>query len=188
MFPGGAKLLSTGSGGMSGMSAGVTRNEVIAAIGVMLAACVATATAVHRLDQGETEARLMSAEARSYAEIKRVQGEAEARLMSAETRLMSADAEIKRVQGEAEARLMSADAEVKRIEGERALAESMWRNEIEHYKREVQLFYTHDYEPYKEAKEKNREKMKKMKKMKKNRGGEEEDETEKEEESGVKTK
>ena len=168
MFPGGAKLLSTGSGGMSGMSAGVTRNEVIAAIGVMLAACVATATAVHRLDQGETEARLMSAEARSYAEIKRVQGEAEARLMSAD------------------ARLMSADAEIKRIEGERALAESMWRNEIEHYKREVQLFYTHDYEPYKEAKEKNREKMKKMKKKKREK--EEEDETEKEEESGVKTK
>ena len=143
MFPGGAKLLSTGSGGMSGMSAGVTRNEVIAAIGVMLAACVATATAVHRLDQGETEARLMSAEARSYAEIKR-------------------------------------------IEGERALAESMWRNEIDHYKREVQLFYTHDYEPHKEAKEKNREKMKKMKKKKREK--EEEDETEKEEESGVKTK
>ncbi len=91
------------------MSAGVTRNEVIAAVGVMLAACVATATAVHRLDQGK------------------------------------------------------ADAEVRRIEGERALLERMWRNEIEHYKREVQLFYTHDYEPYKEAKEKNREKMKKMK-------------------------
>ncbi len=132
-------MLSTGSGGMSGMSAGVTRNEVIAAIGVMLAACVATATAVHRLDQGETEARLMSAEARSYAEIKR-------------------------------------------IEGERALAESMWRNEIEHYKREVQLSYTHDYEPYKEAKEKNREKMKKKKKREKDEKEEEE------EESGVKTK
>ena len=115
-------MLST-AGGMSGMSAGVTRNEVIAAIGVMLAACVATATAVHRLYQGEAEARLMSAEARSYAEIKR-------------------------------------------IEGERALAESMWRNEIEHYKREVQLSYTHDYEPYKETKEKNREKMKKKKRGK----------------------
>ena len=132
MFPGGAKLLSTANGGMSGMSAGVTRNEVIAAIGVMLAACVATATAVHRLDQGEAE-----------AEVKRVQGEAEARLMSAEARSY---------------------AEIKRIEGERALAESMWRNEIEHYKREVQLSYTHDYEPYKEAKEKNRGKMKKKKK------------------------
>ena len=138
-------MLSTANGGMSGMSAGVTRNEVIAAIGVMLAACVATATAVHRLDQGEAE-----------AEVKRVQGEAEA--------------EVKRVQGEAEARLMSAEArsyaEIKRIEGERALAESMWRNEIEHYKREVQLSYTHDYEPYKEAKEKNREKMKKKKREK----------------------
>ena len=133
MFPGGAKLLSTANGGMSGMSAGVTRNEVIAAIGVMLAACVATATAVHRLDQGEAE-----------AEVKRIQVEAEARLMSAEARSY---------------------AEIKRIEGERALAESMWRNEIEHYKREVQLSYTHDYEPYKEAKEKNREKMKKKKRV-----------------------
>ena len=157
MFPGGAKLLSTGNGGMSGMSAGVTRNEVIAAIGVMLAACVATATAVHRLDQGEAE-----------AEVKRIQVEAEARLMSAEARLMSAEAR--------------SYAEIKRIEGERALAESMWRNEIEHYKREVQLSYTHDYEPYKEAKEKNREKMKKKKKREK---GEKEEE---EEESGVKTK
>ena len=146
MFPGGAKLLSTANGGMSGMSAGVTRNEVIAAIGVMLAACVATATAVHRLDQGEAEARLISA-----------------------------NAEVKRIQGEAY-------AEIKRIEGERALAESMWRNEIEHYKREVQLSYTHDYEPYKEAKEKNREKMKKKKKREKDEKEEEE------EESGVKTK
>ena len=150
-------MLSTANGGMSGMSAGVTRNEVIAAIGVMLAACVATATAVHRLDQGEAEARLISA-----------------------------NAEVKRVQGEAEARLISANAEVKRIEGERALAESMWRNEIEHYKREVQLSYTHDYEPYKEAKEKNREKMKKKKKREKDE--KEEEEEEEEEESGVKTK
>jgi len=82
--------------------------------------------------------------------------------------------------------LMSAEArsyaEIKRIEGERALAESMWRNEIEHYKREVQLSYTHDYEPYKEAKEKNREKMKKKKREK------DEKEEEEEEESGVKTK
>jgi hypothetical protein len=145
VFPGGAKLLSTANGGMSGMSAGVTRNEVIAAIGVMLAACVATATAVHRLDQGEAEARLISA-----------------------------NAEVKRIQGEAY-------AEIKRIEGERALAESMWRNEIEHYKREVQLSYTHDYEPYKEAKEKNREKMKKKKREK-------DEKEEEEEESGVKTK
>ena len=163
MFPGGAKLLSTGNGGMSGMSAGVTRNEVIAAIGVMLAACVATATAVHRLDQGKAEARLMSAN----AEVKRIQGEAEVRLMSAEAYLY---------------------AEVKRIEGERALAESMWRNEIEHYKREVQLSYTHDYEPYKEAKEKNREKMKKKTKKKKIEKDDEEDEEEDETESGVKTK
>ena len=142
-------MLSTANGGMSGMSAGVTRNEVIAAIGVMLAACVATATAVHRLDQGEAE-----------AEVKRIQVEAEARLMSAEARSY---------------------AEIKRIEGERALAESMWRNEIEHYKREVQLSYTHDYEPYKEAKEKNREKMKKKKREK-------DEKEEEEEESGVKTK
>ena len=135
MFPGGAKLLSTGNGGMSGMSAGVTRNEVIAAVGVMLAACVATATAVHRLDQGK------------------------------------------------------ADAEVRRIEGERALLERMWRNEIEHYKREVQLFYTHDYEPYKEAKEKNKEKMKKKTKKKKREKDDEEEEGEEDEtESGVKTK
>ena len=170
MFPGGAKLLSTGNAGMSGMSAGVTRNEVIAGIGVMLAASVATATAVHRLEQGKAD-----------AEVKRVQGEAEARLITA-------NAEVKRVQGEAEARLMSAEArsyaEIKRIEGERALAESMWRNEIEHYKREVQLSYTHDYEPYKEAKEKNREKtMMKKKKLETDAAEEEEGE-----ESEVKTK
>ena len=66
--PGGAKWLSTGNGGMSGMSAGVTRNEVIAAIGVILAACVATVMAVHRLDQDKAD-----------AEVKRVEGEAEDR-------------------------------------------------------------------------------------------------------------
>ena len=90
---------------------------------------------------------------------------------------MSANAEVKRIHGEAE-------AEIKRIEGERALAESMWRNEIEHYKREVQLSYTHDYEPYKEAKEKNREKMKKKRREKDVKDEKEEGE----EESGVKTK
>jgi hypothetical protein len=79
------------------------------------------------------------------AELKRVQDEA--------------NAEINRVQGEVEPRLLSAKAELKRIEGERALVESMWRKQMEHYKRKVQLSYTHDYEPYKKAKEKSREKL-----------------------------
>jgi len=131
---GGAKYLSTINGTTSASATKVeTYTSIGVVLGVVVAACVATATAVHRLDQ------------------ERMQGE------------------IKRIQGER-------TEEVKRIQGERTLAEQMWKNEIDHYKREVQLHYTHDYEPFQKAQEKNRDKMMK-KKGKKKEEGESEDKT-----------
>ena len=131
---GGAKYLSTINGTTSASATKVeTYTSIGVVLGVVVAACVATATAVHRLDQ------------------ERMQGE------------------IKRIQGER-------TEEVKRIQGERTLAEQMWKNEIDHYKREVQLHYTHDYEPFQKAQEKNRDKMMKKKRTKKEEG-ESEDKT-----------
>jgi len=110
---GGAKYLSTINGTTSASATKVeTYTSIGVVLGVVVAACVATATAVHRLDQEE----------------------------------------------------------VKRIQGERTLAEQMWKNEIDHYKREVQLHYTHDYEPFQKAQEKNRDKMMKKKGKKKEEG------------------
>ena len=138
---GGAKYLSTINGTTSASATKVeTYTSIGVVLGVVVAACVATATAVHRLDQGE----------RTLAD-QRMQGE------------------IKRIEGER-------TEEVKRIQGERTLAEQMWKNEIDHYKREVQLHYTHDYEPFQKAQEKKRDKMMK-KKEKKKEEGESEDKT-----------
>ena len=142
---GGAKYLSTINGTTSASATKVeTYTSIGVVLGVVVAACVATATAVHRLDQE-----------RMQGEIKRIQGER--------------TEEVKRIQGER-------TEEVKRIQGERTLAEQMWKNEIDHYKREVQLHYTHDYEPFQKAQEKNRDKMMK-KKGKKKEEGESEDKT-----------
>ena len=128
---GGAKYLSTINGTTSASATKVeTYTSIGVVLGVVVAACVATATAVHRLDQGE---------------VKRIQGE---RTLAEQ-----------RMQGE-----------IKRIEGERTLAEQMWKNEIDHYKREVQLHYTHDYEPFQKAQEKNRDRMMKKKGKKKEEG------------------
>ena len=142
---GGAKYLSTINGTTSASATKVeTYTSIGVVLGVVLAACVATATAVRTL-----------AEQRMQGEIKRIEGER--------------TEEVKRIQGER-------TEEVKRIQGERTLAEQMWKNEIDHYKREVQLQCTHDYEPFQKAQEKNRDKKMK-KKGKKKEEGEREDKT-----------
>jgi len=149
---GGAKYLSTINGTTSASATKVeTYTSIGVVLGVVVAACVATATAVHRLDQEEVK----RIQGERQEEVKRIQGERQE--------------EVKRIQGER-------TEEVKRIQGERTLAEQMWKNEIDHYKREVQLHYTHDYEPFQKAQEKNRDKMMKKKGEKKEEG-EREDKT-----------
>jgi len=153
---GGAKYLSTINGTTSASATKVeTYTSIGVVLGVVVAACVATATAVHRLDQERMQGEVKRIQGERTEEVKRIQGER--------------TEEVKRIQGER-------TEEVKRIQGERTLAEQMWKNEIDHYKREVQLHYTHDYEPFQKAQEKNRDKMMK-KKGKKKEEGESEDKT-----------
>ena len=44
-----------------------------------------------------------------------------------------------------------AAAEIARVEDKRAMSEVFWKAEVERFKREVQLAFTQDYEPYQAA-------------------------------------
>jgi hypothetical protein len=44
-----------------------------------------------------------------------------------------------------------AAAEIARVEDKRTMSEMFWKAEVERFKREVQLAYTQDYEPYQAA-------------------------------------
>ena len=56
-----------------------------------------------------------------------------------------------RIQDKAATEIAQAKAEVARIESERKLGERMWENQVERYKKDVQLAFTQDYEPYQAA-------------------------------------
>ena len=62
-----------------------------------------------------------------------------------------AAAEIARIQGEVA-------AEIARIQGEHKLEGLIWEKELDGYKRQVHLLYSHDYEPLRKAQEEKREK------------------------------
>ena len=62
-----------------------------------------------------------------------------------------AAAEIARIQGEVA-------AEKARIQGEHKLEGLIWEKELDGYKRQVHLLYSHDYEPLRKAQEEKREK------------------------------
>ena len=60
-------------------------------------------------------------------------------------------AEIAHIQGEVA-------AEKARIQGEHKLEGLIWEKELDGYKRQVHLLYSHDYEPLRKAQEEKREK------------------------------
>jgi hypothetical protein len=51
-----------------------------------------------------------------------------------------------------------AAAEIARIQGEHKLEGLIWQKELDGYKRQVHLLYSHDYEPLRKAQEEKREK------------------------------
>jgi len=73
-----------------------------------------------------------------------------------------AAAEIARIQGEVaaeKARIQGeVAAEIARIQGEHKLEGLIWQKELDGYKRQVHLLYSHDYEPLRKAQEEKREK------------------------------
>lgn len=116
----------TGPGTSSGEELGKKWATIFQGIGAVLGVAGATAVVVRTFDQTEMA-----------TEIKYVQSKAAAEIAQAK-------AEIARVEDKAA-------AEIARLEDKRTMSEVFWKAEVERFKREVQLAYTQDYEPYQAA-------------------------------------
>jgi len=112
----------TGPGTSSGEELGKKWATFFQGIGAVLGVAGATAVVVRTFDQ---------------TEIKYVQSKAAA--------------EIARVEDKAAAEIAQAKADIARVEDKRTMSEVFWKAEVERFKREVQLAYTQDYEPYQAA-------------------------------------
>ncbi|TFJ83366.1 hypothetical protein NSK_005336 [Nannochloropsis salina CCMP1776] len=112
----------TGPGTSSGEELGKKWATFFQGIGAVLGVAGATAVVVRTFDQTEMK----------YIESK------------AAAEIAQAKAEIARVEDKAA-------AEIARVEDKRTTSEMFWKAEVERFKREVQLAYTQDYEPYQAA-------------------------------------
>jgi hypothetical protein len=112
----------TGPGTSSGEELGKKWATIFQGIGAVLGVAGATAVVVRTFDQ---------------TEIKYIESNAAAEIAQAQ-------AEIARVEDKAA-------AEIARVEDKRTMSEVLWKAEVERFKREVQLAYTQDYEPYQAA-------------------------------------
>ncbi|EWM20145.1 hypothetical protein Naga_101508g3 [Nannochloropsis gaditana] len=112
----------TGPGTSSGEELGKKWATFFQGIGAVLGVAGATAVVVRTFDQ---------------TEIKYIESKAAAEIAQAK-------AEIARVEDKAA-------AEIARVEDKRTMSEVFWKAEVERFKREVQLAYTQDYEPYQAA-------------------------------------
>jgi hypothetical protein len=92
---------------------------------------------VHQIEKDKAAAEIARIQGEVAAEIARIQGEVAA--------------EKARIQGEVA-------AEIARIQGEHKLEGLIWQKELDGYKRQVHLLYSHDYEPLRKAQEEKREK------------------------------
>ncbi|EWM20019.1 hypothetical protein Naga_102286g1 [Nannochloropsis gaditana] len=119
----------TGPGTSSGEELGKKWATIFQGIGAVLGVAGATAVVVRTFDQ---------------TEIKYVQSKAAAEIAQAK-------AEIARVEDKAAAEIAQAKADIARVEDKRTMSEVFWKAEVERFKREVQLAYTQDYEPYQAA-------------------------------------
>ena len=115
----------------------VTISHVFGCIGVVVAACGLCAAAVHQIEKDKAAAEIARIQGEVAAEKARIQGEVAA--------------EKARIQGEVA-------AEIARIQGEHKLEGFIWEKELDGYKRQVHLLYSHDYEPLRKAQEEKREK------------------------------
>ncbi|EWM20082.1 hypothetical protein Naga_101888g1 [Nannochloropsis gaditana] len=141
----------TGPGTSSGEELGKKWATFFQGIGAVLGVAGATAVVVRTFDQTEmaTEIKYVQSKAaaeiaQAKAEIARVEDKAAAEIAQAKAEIAQAKAEIARVEDKAA-------AEIARVEDKRTMSEVFWKAEVERFKREVQLAYTQDYEPYQAA-------------------------------------
>src|SRR6056297_3995590 len=123
----------TGPGTSSGEELGKKWATIFQGIGAVLGVAGATAVVVRTFDRTE----IKYIESKAAAEIARVEDKAAA--------------EIARVEDKAAAEIAQAKADVARVEDKRTMSEVFWKAEVERFKREVQLAFTQDYEPYQAA-------------------------------------
>src|SRR6056297_532480 len=130
----------TGPGTSSGEELGKKWATIFQGIGAVLGVAGATAVVVRTFDQTEikyVQSKAAAEIAQEKAEIARVEDKAAAEIAQAK-------ADVARVEDKAA-------AEIARVEDKRAMSEVFWKAEVERFKREVQLAFTQDYEPYQAA-------------------------------------
>ena len=123
----------TGPGTSSGEELGKKWATIFQGIGAVLGVAGATAVVVRTFDQTEMATEIMYVQSKAAAEIAQAKAE-----------IAQAKADVARVEDKAA-------AEIARVEDKRAMSEVFWKAEVERFKREVQLAYTQDYEPYQAA-------------------------------------
>jgi len=134
----------TGPGTSSGEEFSKKWATIFQGIGAVLGVAGATAVVVRTFDQSEMATEI----ARVQGEIKRIEDKGAAEIKHIESKaaaeIAQAKADVARVEDKAA-------AEIKRVEDKRTMSEVFWKAEVERFKREVQLAYTQDYEPYQAA-------------------------------------
>ena len=123
----------TGPGTSSGEELGKKWATFFQGIGAVVGIAGATAVVVRTFDRTE----IKYIESKAAAEIARVEDKAAA--------------EIARVEDKAAAEIAQAKADIARVEDKQTMSEMFWKAEVERFKREVQLAFTQDYEPYQAA-------------------------------------
>ncbi|EWM20119.1 hypothetical protein Naga_101718g2 [Nannochloropsis gaditana] len=148
----------TGPGTSSGEELGKKWATFFQGIGAVLGVAGATAVVVRTFDQTEMATEIKYIESKAAAEIAQAKAEiAQAKADVARVEDKAA-AEIARVEdkaaaeiAQAKAEIAQAKADVARVEDKRTMSEVFWKAEVERFKREVQLAFTQDYEPYQAA-------------------------------------
>jgi hypothetical protein len=130
----------SGPGTSSGEELGKKWATIFQGIGAVLGVAGATAVVVRTFDQTE----IKYIESKAAAQIARVEDKAAAEIAQAKADITQVKADVARVEDKAA-------AEIARVEDKRTMSEMFWKAEVERFKREVQLAYTQDYEPYQAA-------------------------------------
>ncbi|EWM19982.1 hypothetical protein Naga_102464g1 [Nannochloropsis gaditana] len=131
----------------SGEELGKKWATIFQGIGAVLGVAGATAVVVRTFDQTEIkyiESKAAAEIAQAKADVVRVEDKAVAEIAQAK-------ADVARVEDKAAAEIAQAKADVARVEDKRTMSEVFWKAEVERFKREVQLAFTQDYEPYQAA-------------------------------------
>ncbi|EWM19937.1 hypothetical protein Naga_102907g1 [Nannochloropsis gaditana] len=130
----------TGPGTSNGEELGKKWATFFQGIGAVVGVAGATAVVVRTFDQTE----IKYIESKAAAEIARVEDKAAAEIARVEDKAATEIAQAK-------AEIAQAKADVARVEDKRTMSEMFWKAEVERFKREVQLAFTQDYEPYQAA-------------------------------------